>query len=40
MQFQGMNPDDARVFADKWLPAWTGNRPELLAAFYTPIGAR
>jgi len=36
MQFQGMNPDDARAFADMWLPAWTGNRPELLAAFYTP----
>jgi len=35
MQFHGMNPDDARAFADKWLPAWTGNRPELLASFYT-----
>ena len=30
-----MNPDGARAFADKWLPAWTGNRPELLASFYT-----
>jgi len=36
MQFHGMNPDDARTFAEKWLPAWTGNRPELLAAYYTP----
>jgi len=35
MQFYGMNADDARVFAEKWLPAWTGNRPELLASFYT-----
>ncbi|MDP8255881.1 MAG: nuclear transport factor 2 family protein, partial [Candidatus Alcyoniella australis] len=25
----------AREFAGKWLPAWTGNRPEVLAAFYT-----
>ncbi|MEN8158719.1 MAG: nuclear transport factor 2 family protein [Myxococcota bacterium] len=36
MQFQGMNAEDARAFADKWLPAWTGNRPELLASFYSP----
>ena len=35
MHFDGMNPDDARSFADKWLPAWSGNRPELLASFYT-----
>jgi hypothetical protein len=34
MQFNGMNPDDARAFAEKWLPAWTGNRPERLASFY------
>ncbi|HPD55766.1 MAG TPA: nuclear transport factor 2 family protein [Smithellaceae bacterium] len=25
---------DARQFADKWLPAWSGNNPELLASFY------
>jgi ketosteroid isomerase-like protein len=25
----------ARAFADEWLPAWTGNDPEKLAAFYT-----
>ena len=35
MQFHGMNEDDARAFAGKWLPAWSGNRPELLASFYT-----
>ena len=35
MQFHGMNADDARAFAGKWLPAWSGNRPELLASFYT-----
>ena len=35
MQFHGMNPDDSRAFAAKWLPAWTGNQPELLASFYT-----
>ncbi len=36
MQFQGMNADDARSFAERWLPAWSGNRPELLSSFYTP----
>jgi len=30
-----MTADEARAFADQWLPAWTGNRPELLASFYT-----
>ncbi|MCP5059205.1 MAG: nuclear transport factor 2 family protein [bacterium] len=30
-----MNETDARTFAEKWLPAWTGNRPDLLASFYT-----
>lgn len=35
MQFHGMNETDARTFAEKWLPAWTGNRPDLLASFYT-----
>ena len=25
---------EAREFAEKWLPAWTGNNPELLAGFY------
>jgi hypothetical protein len=36
MRFHGMKADDARAFAEKWLPAWSGNRPELLASFYTP----
>ena len=35
MRFHGMNPDDARAFAEKWLPAWSGNRPELLVSFYS-----
>lgn len=26
---------EARGFAERWLPAWSGNRPELLASFYT-----
>jgi steroid delta-isomerase-like uncharacterized protein len=24
----------ARVFAEEWLPAWSGNKPDLLADFY------
>ena len=35
MQFRGMNAADARAFAEEWLPARSGNRPELLASFYT-----
>jgi len=35
MQLDGMNQDEARSFAEKWLPAWSGNRPELLASFYS-----
>ena len=27
--------DTARQFAENWLPAWTGNNPGKLAAFYT-----
>jgi hypothetical protein len=27
--------EDARSFCDSWLPAWTGNRPDYLASFYT-----
>jgi len=26
---------EARAFAERWLPAWTGNNPELLASFYS-----
>jgi hypothetical protein len=33
--FEGLSPTDAREFAESWLPAWTGNDPERLAAFYT-----
>jgi hypothetical protein len=29
-----LDPDAARCFAEGWLPAWSGNRPELLASFY------
>jgi hypothetical protein len=35
MRFQGMDTDEARAFAESWLPAWTGNRPDLLVSFYT-----
>jgi hypothetical protein len=31
----GLGPADARAFAARWLPAWTGNDPERLVAFYT-----
>lgn len=34
MQFEGLDAAAARAFAEKWLPAWSGNRPELLASFY------
>ena len=30
-----MDANEARAFAERWLPAWSGNRPELLACFYT-----
>lgn len=35
MQFHGLDASEARAFAERWLPAWSGNRPELLASFYT-----
>jgi len=34
--FRGMGAEEARAFAERWLPAWSGNRPELLAGFYAP----
>jgi MOSC domain-containing protein YiiM len=34
MQFEGLTREEARAFAERWLPAWSGNRPELLASFY------
>lgn len=27
--------EEARRFAERWLPAWTGDRPDLLASFYS-----
>ena len=33
--FEGLDELEARAFAGAWLPAWSGNRPELLASFYT-----
>jgi hypothetical protein len=35
MELQGYDAERARAFAEIWLPAWNGNRPERLAAFYT-----
>lgn len=35
MHFPGFAVEEARAFADRWLPAWTGNDPARLAAFYT-----
>jgi len=36
MEFHGLSADEARDFAERWLPAWSGNRPERLVSFYTP----
>ena len=30
-----MTREEAAEFASRWLPAWTGNKPEDLAAFYS-----
>lgn len=30
-----MTKEQAREFASRWLPAWTGNEPERLADFYS-----
>ena len=30
-----MTSEEAAAFAARWLPAWTGNDPEKLAAFYS-----
>ena len=35
MHFEGFDAERAQSFASQWLPAWTGNRPELLVSFYT-----
>ncbi len=29
-----MTTEEARAFTDQWLPAWTGNNPDRLLAFY------
>jgi len=31
-----MNEQEARIFAERWLAEWTGNRPEVLLQFYAP----
>jgi hypothetical protein len=33
--FRGYSVEQARKFAERWHPAWTGNRPELLVSFYS-----
>ncbi len=35
MNFEGFDAEKARKFTDEWLPTWTGNQPEKLAAYYT-----
>lgn len=35
MEFCGYNAEQARAFAERWLPAWSGNHPEYLVSFYT-----
>jgi hypothetical protein len=35
VEFAGFDAAEARGFAERWLPAWTGNDPERLAAFYS-----
>ncbi len=31
----GFDAAQARKFAERWLPAWTGNNPERLVSFYS-----
>jgi len=35
MELRAFGAEEARRFAEKWLPAWSGNRPEHLVSFYT-----
>jgi hypothetical protein len=35
MRYEGLDAAAASEFAARWLPAWSGNRPELLASFYS-----
>ena len=30
-----MSKEEAREFASRWLPAWSGNNPEKLASYYS-----
>jgi steroid delta-isomerase-like uncharacterized protein len=30
-----MEQEKAKEFCERWLPAWTGNKPEMLVAFYS-----
>jgi len=30
-----MKKEEAKEFASRWLPAWTGNKPEKLASYYS-----
>lgn len=32
---KALDADEARAFAARWLPAWTGNDPQLLVSFYS-----
>jgi hypothetical protein len=34
--FSALDASEARAFAERWLPAWTGNDPERLVSFYSP----
>jgi hypothetical protein len=34
--FSAPDATEARTFAERWLPAWTGNDPERLVSFYSP----
>ena len=34
-EFRGLDEEHARAFAAAWLPAWSGNRPHDLIAFYS-----
>jgi hypothetical protein len=33
-KFEALNEQEAKEFAARWLPAWTGNDPDRLASFY------
>jgi hypothetical protein len=35
MNITALDAGEAKRFTEKYLPAWTGNRPELLASFYS-----